>query len=465
MDKGYIIFGSLDLSDKKNPNLISVEKVVSMDKIAILVFVSFGLLFKAPMVFSEGLSLKVDKPIILHDRIAGQWGGHTFCYLLLGEKNIFWSATAYDENDKTPTALIGQYPLGGSSPKVSTIRFTDKNVKGSNQPQMIRTSDGYIHVFIGVTYTTDNPSYNKGKLRYYRSKDPDDISTLIDRTELIPTEPYNDFHLRMNVGVSPDSKRMVLVILAISEDGSVPFNTPVIFFGERQGLDFVFQKPTKYENAMGFFYPQVAVTDDGIVIVGEIWDDKEIHTTRIIHIDWNGKLVHREDLPANGNGSYFSYDLRPINPKDWSKLIIYYNRYPEGRKVCHHEFWEYNTKTKQLKLLKSLEVEDSLANSGKWIPVSDKYSIFINNPSMGQYNIWEGDILGDGSVNRTPLPNTNPIELGYQATAYTFVPNVLQGSVVSDEIYLASDCFNSDKKPDKSGPCSFLLWRLDLKPE
>jgi len=420
--------------------------------------------------FSKCLSYEIDEPIVLHNSIANQFGGHTFCYLLLGERNVFWSATAYNENDKTPTALIGQYPLtfrrateeqiDGSSPKVSTIRFTDKNVKGSNQPQMIRTPDGYIHVFIGVTYTTDNPSYNKGKLRYYRSKDPDDISTLIDRTELIPTELYSDFHLRMNVGVSPDGKRMVLVILAISEDGSVPFNTPVIFFGERQELDFILQKPMKYENAMGFFYPQVAATDDGIVIVGEMWDQKEIHTTRIIHIDWNGKLVHREDLPANGNGSYFSYDLRPINPKDWSKLIIYYNRYPEGRKACHHEFWEYNTKTKQLKLLRSLEVEDSLANSGKWIPVSDKYSIFINNPCMGQYNIWEGDILGDGSVNRTPLPKTNPFELGYQATAYTFVPNVLQGSVVSDGVYFASDCFNQDKKPDKSGPCSFLLWRL-----
>ena len=79
---------------------------------------------------------------------------------------------------------------------------------------------------------------------------------------------------------------------------------------------------------------------------------------------------------------------------------------------------------------------------------------------MGQYNIWEGDILGDGSVNRIPLYNANPIELGYQATAYTFAPNVLQGSVVSDEVYFASDCFNNDKKSDKSGPCSFLLWRL-----
>lgn len=409
---------------------------------------------------SKSLSYEIDEPIVLHNSIAGQWGGHTFCYLLLGEQNIFWSATAYDENDKTPTALIGQYPLDGSLPKITTIRFTDKNVKGSNQPQMIRTPDGYIHVFIGVTYTTDNPSYNKGKLKYYRSKDPDDISTLIDRTELIPTELYSDFHLRMNVGVSPDGKRMVLVILAISEDGSIPFNTPVIFFGERQGLDFVFQKPMKYENAMGFFYPQVATTDDGIVVVGEMWDQKEIHTTRLIHIDWNGKLIHQEDFPTNGNGSYFSYDLRPRDAKDWSKLVIYYNRSPEDHKICNHEFWEYNTKTEQLKLLRSIDTEYGLSNSGKWVPISDKYSIFINNPSMGQFCMWEVNLFGDNSADRIPLPKTNPFELGYLATSYTFVPNVLQGSLVSNEVYFASDCFNKDKKPDKSGPCSFLLWRL-----
>ena len=38
----------------------------------------------------------VEGPIVLHANIAGQWGGHTFCYLLQG-KAVFWSATAYPE--------------------------------------------------------------------------------------------------------------------------------------------------------------------------------------------------------------------------------------------------------------------------------------------------------------------------------------------------------------------------------
>ena len=92
----------------------------------------------------------------------------------------------------------------------------------------------------------------------------------MDRTELLPTETYDSFHLRMNVGLSPDGHWMALVILAISEDGSVPFNTPVVFVGERQGLDFVFQPPVRYAEPMSLFYPQVAAIKEGIIIVGEV---------------------------------------------------------------------------------------------------------------------------------------------------------------------------------------------------
>ncbi|MEK7400556.1 MAG: hypothetical protein AAB116_26730, partial [Candidatus Poribacteria bacterium] len=378
----------------------------------------------------------------------------------------FWTATAYNEDDKTPIALIGQYSLADPyDVKFTSIRFNEPNVKGSNQPQIIRTPDGYIHVFIGVTYDIGNPNLAPGKLRYYRSEKPEDISTLIDRTELIPTEPYSEFHLRMNVGISSDGDRMALVILAVSADGKVPFNTPVVFFGKRQGLDFIFQNPMSYEKQMGFFYPQVAVTNEGVVIVGEVWDKKGLYPTRLIHIDYDGKLLHTEDIFDNINGAYFSYDMKPKDTKNWDKLIIYYVKSPEDHNsACHHEFWEYDTIAQKLKRLNSLEIPYSYSNAGKWISVSDKYSVFINNPSMGQIHLWEGDILGGGEIKRTPIPKTNPFDYGYQATAYIFTPNVLQGSLMSkDGIYFASDCFNKEKKPDKSGPCSFLLWRLVLK--
>ena len=75
----------------------------------------------------------------------------------------------------------------------------------------------------------------------------------------------------------------------------------------------------------------------------------------------------------------------------------------------------------------------------------------------------QGDIFGGKEVSSTLLIGANPLRLGYLATDYLFVPNVLQGSVVSQrESYIASDCFNPGKEPESSGPCSFLLWRLDL---
>lgn len=425
---------------------------------AVMALLSIGISQAQDVRVTEG-------PTVLHANITGQWGGHTFCYLLSGEEGIFWSATAYSADDQPPTALIGQRPKSGSSlvPAVSSIKFSEPNVKGSNQPQMIRSPDGYIHAFIGVTYTTDNPAYNTGELRYFRSEKPEDVSNLVDRTELIPTTPYNSFHLRMNVGISPDGQRMALVILAISEDGSVPFNTPVIFIGERQGLDFVLREPVQYAEPMGFFYPQVAATDEGIIIIGEVWDNADRATTLLLHLDWEGKLIHREELPAEQDGTYFSFDLRPRDPADWSKLIFYYNKQTKDHTVCHHEFWEYNTKTRKLNLLRSLETQYGHANAGKWLPISDNSSVFINNPSMARLHTWSGDILGGGEVTQKPLPGGNPLMFGYLASAYLFAPNVLQGSIVSPgETYIASDCFNPSKKPDQSGPCSLLLWRLGL---
>ena len=81
-------------------------------------------------------------------------------FVLLGDKNLFWTATEYNEADKRTTALIGQCSLTDSNDaKFTAIRFTDlPNVKGSNEPQIIRTPDGYIHVFIGVTYDIGNPN-------------------------------------------------------------------------------------------------------------------------------------------------------------------------------------------------------------------------------------------------------------------------------------------------------------------
>ena len=85
-------------------------------------------------------------------------------YLLLstsGERAVYWSANSYHEQ-QPPTALVGQYPTLDSrlESTVSSLQFTATDVKGNKQPQMLRTPDGHLHVFIGVTHTTDNPNFS-----------------------------------------------------------------------------------------------------------------------------------------------------------------------------------------------------------------------------------------------------------------------------------------------------------------
>ncbi|MBD3185107.1 hypothetical protein GF312_22690 [Candidatus Poribacteria bacterium] len=423
-------------------------------KFMVVILILLGLASKA---YCQDTKV-IEGPVVLYSNIADQWGGHTFCYLLEGEKAVFWSATERRDDGKLLTALIGQHPKTGSGQEdaLTKIPFEKPGLMGINQPQMVRSSDGYIHIFIGITYE-GKPGYNPGKIRYYRTKNPEDISELVDRTELIPAESiYKDFHLRMNVGISPDGQRMVLVILAISDDGSVPFNTPVIFFGEKDGVDFTFKKPVKYSEAMSFFYPQVAATDDGIVLIGELWDNQDRTLTRLIHLDWSGKIIHQEDLPAEKDGRYMSFDLRPLDRNDWSKLGLYYNKQPKASKTGGHEFWEYDVKNHQLRLLNSVEDSISFLNAGKWFGAK-----FINNPSMGKLYVWEGDIAGGGEITKHPLPGANMIKRGYQASAYMFAANMLQGSIKSEDgFYIASDCFNPCRKPKTSGPSSFLMWRI-----
>ncbi|MCC6795364.1 MAG: hypothetical protein IT366_09620 [Candidatus Hydrogenedentes bacterium] len=405
-------------------------------------------------------------PIVLNANIDQQWGGHTFAYLLEGEKCVFWSATMYNQDGKTWGSLIGQYPKPGSGAQlaVTSLPFSEPGVKSLNQPLLLRSPDGYIHVIIGMSHATDDPNYSAGTLRYFRSAAPDDISQLVDLSELIPrTPPYNEFHLRMNAGISRDGSRAAIVILAISKDGSVPFNTPVIFLGDRKGADFVFRDPVKYAEAQGFFYPQIALTDSGTVLVGQQWDNKDRSTTRVIHLDDTGKEVHRAELPAEADGNFWCCDLRPVNADDWSKLVLYYNKYPKGGQDCRHEFWTYEPATRALSQRRSIVVPEGRINYGKWVPIAEGCSFFLHNPSMGTFETISGDLLGDGDFAVARLMATNPATLGYAGTAYTFVPNALQGSVQSNEaVWFACDYIpqKNDSKERTRG--AFLLYRVSV---
>ena len=115
----------------------------------------------------------------------------------------------------------------------------------------------------------------------------------------------------MNVGLSVDGKKLVWVVLAVSSDGKVRFNTPVVFFAERHGADFSFQKPIAYAAPMGLFYPLVAVANSGPIVVGELWDDSKRPRARLLQLDWSGQVTYQEDLPAESEGTHCVYDLKP----------------------------------------------------------------------------------------------------------------------------------------------------------
>jgi len=419
----------------------------------------------------------------------------------------------YNPDGQTWGSLIGQYPKPGSvaQQSVTSIIFNEPGVKSMTQPLMLRSNDGYIHIFIGMSHATDDPNYSPGTIRYFRSAEPEAISQLVDRTELIPrVAPYNEFHLRMNASISRDGERAAIVILAISKDGSVPFNTPVIFQADKQGPDFVFRNPVNYAEPMGFFYPQIALTDSGTVIVGQLWDDPDRSITRLLQLDGAGKITYREDLPATTDGNYWCCDLRPIAHDNWNTLVLYYNKYPKDKQDCRHEFWTYTPATNTLTMRRSISVPEGQINYGKWIPVSAQRSFFIHNPSMGTYEAYDGNLLDSGEPTQPPsnsdqhtlltpstppatsltsfgsfkspfslisnqsidsfspiltipLPATNPTTYGYAGTAYTFVPNPLQGSLITQGAsWFATDCIPQKNDPNERTRAALLLYRLNF---
>ena len=302
----------------------------------------------------------VEGPTLLHANVAGEWGGHTFSYILIGDKNVFWAGMLYEPGRTSRTMLIGQYPRKGINqlPVVSSVSLDTPDFYNSSLPLLVRTPDGFIHILVGVTHDTGKPNLKPGTLRYFRSAAPDDITSVVDRTEMIPKVPYGEFHLRMNVGLSVDGKKLVWVVLAVSSDGKVPFNTPVVFFAEHKGTDFSFQNPVAYAPAMGLFYPLVAVVESGAIVVGELWDDAKTPHARLVQFDWDGKVTHQEDLPKEVEGSHCVYDLKPM-PGQPENFILYATKTPADKQHCAHEFWEYSSREKQLRLLRSIETEYS----------------------------------------------------------------------------------------------------------
>ena len=198
-------------------------------------------------------------------------------------------------------------------------------------------------------------------------------------------------------------------------------------------------------------------------MVGELWDDPKRPHARLVQFDWLGKITHQEDLPGEDEGSHFAYDLKPM-PGQPENFTLYATKTPADRRNCFHEFWGYSAREMRLRHLRSIETDYSWSNAGKWLPLSDHQSVFINNPSSGQLCAWHGDLLGGGPVKRTLLARSNPISVGMQGSYYVMLPSPLVGSAQKPgEIYFMTDNPNAGKKNEDAGPCSLLLYRLETK--
>ncbi len=220
---------------------------------------------------------------------------------------------------------------------------------------------------------------------------------------------------------------------------------------------------------MSLFYPQVAVVDSGIVVVGQVWAGEVpgvIHrnvTARLMHLDWEGHMLHREDFPIVEDGSYSVFDMRPLD-EGWTRLALMYNKVPVTKAGCRHELWEYDTTTRQTSMLWGADVNYNSANAGRWLPLGEGKSLFLNDPSMGQLRAWMGDFAGGGSVEQFELPHTNPRLYGYAGNSYLSVPTPLTGSVSNPgSFYVMIDCLRADRPENSPDPCALLLYRLEVE--
>ena len=435
----------------------------------LLLFVTQGLPEGVRTVDAASAVRVLDAPRLLAGDIELQWGGQNFSYLLEGERGLFWTALRYAGEDRLGRPIVGQVPRGlGKTPSAGAlaVRTAELPIAGEDlhrivQPQLVRTPDGILHAFVG--YYEGGPSC--GHMAVFRTAQPEDVGTFVRVGEL-PLGRFAGFQIRENVALSRDGKRLVVAIMSCFAEGRHLINTPLILFGEREGLGFRFAEPIAFEVPTPFFYPLVAATDAGVVMLGSVHDEGDTRRDALLmHVDWQGRLLHRELLPAPPDpGNYYAHALAPLDPEDWTRLAIMRACVPDEGTLRTAEFWTYDARSRELLLARSVpcdfSVTRAVSNAGDFLPRAQGPPLFLNNPASRELCVWEGDLFGQGPVRIGPLSGTQPFELGYAGSRSVYVPNVLQGSLVGRELHVGADVTNAGKPKPHRGPCSFLAWPI-----
>ncbi|MEM7310437.1 MAG: hypothetical protein AAF682_27415 [Planctomycetota bacterium] len=400
----------------------------------------------------------LEGPVLLHADVFTQWGGHTFAYLLEGERHVYWAGI---ESYAGP-ALLGRVPKPGVGGDAIVARVPlEGDFERVNPPQIVRTPDEHVHVFL----TTRPAGEGSGDIHYWRTAEPGDVGRLVDRSHLLPRTRFADFTIRQNVGVSRDGRRIVFCNLTDFVAGKHLMNTPLAWIGERDGDDFRFREPVVYGEQTAFFYPQVAATDEGPVLVGAVHREPN-RNAELVHLDWDGRVLLWQALPLV-EGESWAFDLQPLERGDWSRLALARLRLPREGSVRGVELWTYDAKTRELELGRAfandLAREPSFASAGKLWLVPGEPAVFLNEPGSRRVVAWSGDLLGRGEVRLAPLPRTDAEALGYPQIRSLFFPSVLQGSFVDDGRVrpMAVDVSRPGLDRERDGDrCAFLLYWL-----
>ena len=403
----------------------------------------------------------ISGPTVLHSDLFIQWGGHTFGYVIEGKHGVFWSGT----RGRTGPALIGQFPRPGSALPVLVVELPlpDLPLDKVVHPQMIRTPDGYLHVFLGF----EPQAENRGEIRYFRSVRPEDVSGFVDVSHRIPKTKYATFaSARKNVGIGRRGERAVLVAMTAHAKGKYLRNTPLAFFGKRDGLDFSFEEPVVFGAPKHFFYPQVLVTDTGPVLVGNVtYEPSTSRHCELVHLGWDGRVLLWEKLPRpEGLVTAYSNEMEPLDT-EWSKLLMVREIAPRERDERTLEFWLYDTQERKLELRRSWDFDasraDSLSASGQLLIGASKAPVFLNDPGSRAIYAWEGDLIGRGPLHVGPLARTETRAAGLGSIRSVFVPSIVHGSVpFAGERAVAVDVMHPAATDGQYRPCAMLLWRI-----
>lgn len=260
---------------------------------------------------------------------------------------------------------------------------------------------------------------------YLRSTHPNDITSLepSDNLDEANEGGPQDFHLRMNVGLSKDGGKMALVVMT-GDGGFQDADSPIMYIGHKGGDGFFnFEKPFQYveNNQAGLLTPQVVVGDDGIVVVSKAATGSR-EQTRLVQVSWDPPSQtepHKVKPPVRDE--IFDGHVTGVRPVDdnFGKIMMV------RLKDDTYDLLVYRTYLPEFELNKETTIhakEEDLGEGSSWVPLpEERYAVLT--PKGGNVHAWTGDFKVEGGQPSSMM------EFHGDIGPYMQVPNPIYGSL------------------------------------